>query len=53
VDRACGTNGRREKSVQGFGGKAVAKRPNGRPRRRWKDGIRVEIRKIGLGVDWV
>jgi hypothetical protein len=25
------------------------KRPLGRPRHRWKDGIRMDLRKIGLG----
>jgi hypothetical protein len=29
-------------------------RPLGRPRHRWEDGIRMDLRKIGLvGVDWV
>jgi hypothetical protein len=39
VGRECGTHGRGEKTVQGFGGKAEGKRPLGRPRRRW---IRLE-----------
>jgi hypothetical protein len=26
------------------------KRPLGRPRRRWEDGIRINLRDIGLGV---
>jgi hypothetical protein len=30
------------------------KRPLGRPRRRWEDGIRMYLREIGLeGVDWI
>jgi hypothetical protein len=30
------------------------KRPLGRPRRRWKDGIRMDLREIDLGgVDWI
>jgi hypothetical protein len=31
------------------------KRPLGRPRRRWEDGIRMDLREIGLGegVDWI
>jgi hypothetical protein len=34
-------------------GKPEGKRPLGRPRRRWEDGIRMELREIGLGgVDW-
>jgi hypothetical protein len=35
-------------------GKPEGKRPLGRPRRRWEDGIRVDLREIGLGgVDWI
>jgi hypothetical protein len=29
-------------------GKPEGKRPLGRPRRRWKDGIRMDLREIGL-----
>jgi hypothetical protein len=30
------------------------KRPLGRPRRSWEDGIRMDLREIGLGcVDWI
>jgi hypothetical protein len=38
-------------------GKPKGKRPLGRPRRRWEDGIRMDFRKIGLGgwigFDWL
>jgi hypothetical protein len=35
-------------------GKPEGKRPLGRPRRRWEDGIRMDLRKIGWGsVDWI
>jgi hypothetical protein len=35
-------------------GKPEGKRPPGRPRRRWEDRIRMDLREIGLGrVDWV
>jgi hypothetical protein len=35
-------------------GKPEGKRPLGRPRRRWEDGIRMDLRGIGLGdVDWI
>jgi hypothetical protein len=30
-------------------GKSEGKRPPGRPRRRWEDGIRMDLREIGLG----
>jgi hypothetical protein len=35
-------------------GKPEGKRPLGRPRRRWEDGIRMVLREIGWGsVEWV
>jgi hypothetical protein len=35
-------------------GKPEGKRQLGRPRRRWEDGIRMDLREIGLGgVDWI
>jgi hypothetical protein len=30
-------------------GKPEGKKPLGRPRRRWEDGIRMDLREIGLG----
>jgi hypothetical protein len=35
-------------------GKPEGKKPLGRPRRSWEDGIRMDLREIGLGcVDWI
>jgi hypothetical protein len=34
-------------------GKPEGKRPLGRPMRRWEDGIRIDLREIGLGGDWI
>jgi hypothetical protein len=35
-------------------GKPEGKRPLGRPRHRWEDGIRMDFTEIGLGgVDWI
>jgi hypothetical protein len=35
-------------------GKPEGKRPLGRPRRRWEDGIRMDLGEIGSGsVDWI
>jgi hypothetical protein len=36
-------------------GKPEGKRPLGRPRRRWEDGIRIDLRETGLwiGFDWL
>jgi hypothetical protein len=37
-----------------FIGKPEGKGPLGRPRRRWEDGIRMDLREIGWGsVDWI
>jgi hypothetical protein len=34
--------------------KGLVGKPEGRPRRRWEDGIRMDLREIGLGgVDWI
>jgi hypothetical protein len=51
VGVACDTHGR-EKSVQGFGGKPEGKRSLGRSRRKWEDGIRIDLGDIGWGVEW-
>jgi hypothetical protein len=38
-------------------GKPEGKRPPGRPRRRWEDGIRMDLMEIGwvvwIGFDWL
>jgi hypothetical protein len=35
-------------------GKPEGRRPLGRPRRRWEDGARMDLRETGLGgVDWI
>jgi hypothetical protein len=36
-------------------GTPEGRRPLGRQRRRWEDGIRMDLREIGLGegVDWI
>jgi hypothetical protein len=35
-------------------GKPEGKRPPGRPRHMWEDGIKMDLREIGLGgVDWI
>jgi hypothetical protein len=37
--------------------KVLVGKPEGRPRRRWEDGIRMDLRETGLGVwigfDWL
>jgi hypothetical protein len=35
-------------------GKPEGRRPLGRPRRSWENGVRMDLREIGLlGVDWI
>jgi hypothetical protein len=46
--------GEERKVYKVFVGKPKGKRPLGRPRHRWEDGIRMDLREIGLGdVDWI
>jgi hypothetical protein len=33
-------------------GRPEGRRPLGRPRRRWEDNIKIDLRKIGF-VDWI
>jgi hypothetical protein len=54
VGGECGTHGRGEKSVKVLVGKPEGKRPLERPRRRWENGVRMDLREIGLGgVGWI
>jgi hypothetical protein len=35
-------------------GKCEGKRPLGRPRRRWEDNIKMDLREVGYGgMDWI
>jgi hypothetical protein len=34
-------------------GKTEGRRPLGRSRQRWEDNIKMDLREIGLGVDWI
>jgi hypothetical protein len=43
-------HGRGEKRVQGFGWKARKKRPLEIPRRRWEDGIKIDLEEISWGM---
>jgi hypothetical protein len=46
--------GEKRKVYKVLGGNPEGKRPLGRPRRRWEDGIRMDLREIALGVvDWI
>jgi len=34
-------------------GKPGGKRPLGRPRRRWENNIKMDLREMGVGGDWM
>jgi hypothetical protein len=57
VGRACGTHGEERKVYRVLAGMPEGKRRLGRPRRRWEDGIRMDLWEIGWGVwigfDWL
>jgi hypothetical protein len=49
---ACSTNGEKRNAYRILVGKPEVKRPLGRPRRRWVDNIKVDLREIGWdGMD--
>jgi hypothetical protein len=55
VGGTCGTHGEGERCLQGFGWEAQRyKRPLRRPRRSWKDNIKLDLREIGIdGENWI
>jgi hypothetical protein len=51
---ACSTHGVTWNAYRVFMGKAERKRPLGRPRRRWENNIKMDLREIGWdGMDWI
>jgi hypothetical protein len=46
---ACSTNGEERRAYRILLGKPEGKRPIGRPRRKWKDNIKLNLRAIGWG----
>jgi hypothetical protein len=54
MGRACSTNGEKRNAYRLLVGMSEGKRPLGRPRRRWVDNIKMELREIGWdGMDWI
>jgi hypothetical protein len=54
MSRACSTNGAKRNAYRMLVGKPEGKRPPGRPRRRWVDGIKMDLSEIGWGaMDWI
>jgi hypothetical protein len=54
VGGTCGMHGGGVRYLQGFGGRPEGKRPLGRPRRRWEDNIKMDLREMGIdGANWI
>jgi hypothetical protein len=54
MDRACSTHEEKLNAYRIFVRKPEGKRPLGRPRRRWVDNIKMDLREIGWhGGDWI
>jgi hypothetical protein len=54
MGRACSTNGAKKNAYRILMGKPEGKRPLGRPRRRWVNNIKIDLREIGWdGMDWI
>jgi hypothetical protein len=54
LETPCGTYGREERCILGLVGSPEGKRPLPRPRRRWKDNIKMDFQEVGWGngLDW-
>jgi len=50
---ACGAYGEGRGVHRVLVGKPEGKRPLGRPRRRWGDNIKMDLREVGGGGDWM
>jgi hypothetical protein len=54
MGRTCGTYGERRGAHRALVGKLEGRRPLGRPRRRWEDNIKMDLREAGWGsMDWI
>ena len=50
----CSTYGGEERCIQAFGGRPKDDRPTGRPRHRWEDNVKMDLKGIGWkGVEWI
>jgi hypothetical protein len=54
MGRACRMNGEKRNACRILVGKPEGKRPLGRPRHRWVDNIKMDLREIRWGsMDWI
>jgi hypothetical protein len=49
MGRTCGTYGERRGAYRALVGKPEGRRPLGRPRRRWIDNIKMDLREVEWG----
>jgi hypothetical protein len=50
----CGTHGEGRGVYRVLVGRPEGKRPLGRPRHRWEDNIKMDLREIGIdGANWI
>jgi hypothetical protein len=51
---ACSTHGEKRNACRNLVGKPEGKRSLGKPRRKWEDSIKMDLREIGWGdMDWI
>jgi hypothetical protein len=54
MGRTCGTYGERRGAYRALVGKPEGRRPLGRPRRRWENNIKMDLREVEWGgMDWI
>jgi hypothetical protein len=54
MSRACSTNGEKRNAYRILVGKPEGKGPLGRPRRRWVENIKIDVREIGWDdMNWI
>ena len=51
---ACSTYVEEKRCIEGFSGELEGKTALGRPRSKWEDNIKMDLREMGCGVmDWI
>jgi hypothetical protein len=49
MDRACNTYGVEERCIRGFSGEPEGTRQLGRPRHRWEENVKMDLREVEWG----
>jgi hypothetical protein len=50
---ACSTYGEKRGAYRIVVGRPERRRPFGRSRHRWEDNIKMDLQKVGWGMDWI